>query len=843
MKSVERLTDNFKPEHYDLRLELDGTEKQLKGTVTIQGNKVTDDQPIKLHAKELTVTDASVDGQVATTSTGEQDELTIATDNATAGEHTVSVTFNGPITDHMHGAYPCYYEHDGTKKELLATQFESHHAREVFPSVDEPEAKATFAIQLTTDIGEDAQTVLGNMPIAHQETVDGRLVTTFEQTPRMSTYLAAFVVGALQKKTTHTKNGTEVSLYATHAQPAASLDFGLEVAKRSIEHYDEYFGTAYPLPKSDHVALPDFSSGAMENWGLVTYRESALLVDPENTSISSKRYVATVIAHELAHQWFGNLVTMKWWNDLWLNESFATLMEYLTVDELYPEWKIWLDFSTNESIMALRRDSIDGVQPVQVDVNHPDEIGALFDGAIVYAKGARLLRMIQQHIGEDAFRAGLKRYFADHAYGNTVGNDLWQALEDASGEQVTDIMNTWISQSGYPVVNVTRDGENITLTQEQFFIGPHEPSDKVWPIPLNANDPNAPKVMNEREVSWVSEGPLRLNRTDSAHFITNYDDLSRQELIAQVASGALDPIGRVQLLHEATLLARGGILSTDQLIPLIQAYEHETLEPVWDIISLSMGELRKFVEHDKEAETKLRKLSARMAREQYNRLGWEPKDGEAEDDAKLRGTIISMMLYGEDPDALAKAKELYETTPLEELNPELRSLIISSVARYGDGRVVDDLVAAYIGTQSPDLRQSICVGVTSTRVPEKIAQLLDNLKDSKIVRPQDVFRWYAYLVSGRDSRTQTWQWVRDNWDWVETTFGGDKSYDYFPRYAGNGLATREQLEQYKAFFGPKKDIVALTRTITMGISEIEGRVALIERDKDAVVAALLALED
>jgi len=827
------------PEHYDLHLSLDEANHTFEGKVTIKGTATSDSQPIKLHTKDLTVTEATIDGQPAGFTHGDLDELTLGND-VTAGEHTATVTFHGAITDHMHGLYPCYYEHAGVKKELFATQFESHHAREVFPCIDEPAAKATFALTLTTAPG---QTVLSNMPVKEQTDNDDRLVTSFETTPRMSTYLLALVVGELQSKAAKTASGVDVTVWATPAQPAASLDFASDIAVRAIEFYNDYFSTPYPLPKSDLVALPDFSSGAMENWGLITFREIALLADPKTTSISSRRYIATVVAHELAHMWFGNLVTMAWWNDLWLNESFATVMEYICVDALHPEWNMWLEFATQETIVSLRRDSLEGVQSVQVEVNYPDEISTLFDHAIVYAKGARLMHMIQYYIGEDAFRAGLKQYFADHAYGNTVGNDLWDALGRASGQPVKTIMNTWISQSGFPVVTVTRDDEHVTLSQEQFFVGPHQPSDKQWPIPLDSDDQGAPKLLDNPAITYPSKSPIRLNRTDSAHFITHYDDLSREHLITQVKDGSLDPIGRVQLLNEATLLARGGIMPSDQLLTLLEAYENEDLEYVWDIISLALGELRKFIEDSPEAEKKLRRLSARLARKQYERLGWEPKEGEAEDDAKLRATVIGLTLYGEVPEALEKAKSIYASTPLEDINPELRSLVISSVSRHGDGTVVDDLLAAYSKTQSPDLRQDICVGITSTRVPEKIAQLLDNMKDAKIVKPQDVFRWFAYLVSGRDSRPAAWQWIRDNWDWVEKTFGGDKSYDDYPRYSASALTTRKQLEEFREFFGPMQDILALSRAITVGTGEIEGRVALIERDKDAVVTALLALED
>ncbi len=839
MTTVTRLLKYFTPDNYSLDIAIDGPARTFDGRVLINGTVQDTSKQISLHAKDLAIESVTVDKQAANFKMSQHDELIITGTNVTPGKHSIEVTFKGTITDAMHGLYPCYYEHDGAKKELFATQFESHHAREVFPCIDEPAAKATFDLTLTTTAGQE---VLSNMPVISQNTQDGKLITAFETTPLMSTYLLAFVVGELHKKTTTTKSGVEVNVWATPAQPAKSLDFALDIASRTIDFYDDYFDTPYPLPKSDHVALPDFGSGAMENWGLITYRETTLLADPQLTSIDSRHYIATVIAHELAHMWFGNLVTMQWWNDLWLNESFATLMEYVAIDALHPEWNIWLDFVTNESIMALRRDAIDGVQSVQVDVNHPDEISTLFDGAIVYAKGARLLRMIQHYIGHDAFRAGLKAYFDRHAYKNTVGNDLWEALEQASGKQIKHIMNTWISQSGYPVVTLTRSGDQLSLTQQQFFVGPHEPSNKTWPIPLDSSGNGLPALFDTHSISLTSTEPVQLNRSDSAHFITQYDELSQQALMQRVADGSLDSIGRVQLLDETTLLARGGIISSDQLLPLIQAYSHETEEPVWNIISLALAELRKFVEDNDIAEQKLRQFSADIAHVQYERLGWQPKPNEPEEDTRLRSTIISLSLYGEVPDAIATAQRLYDSTPIDQLDPELRSLILSSVTRHGNGSIVDDLVKAYQSTQSGDLRQDICIGVTSTRIAEKTAVLLDAIKDPTVVRQQDVARWFIYLIRNRDSRTAAWQWLRDNWDWIEKTFAGDKSYDDYPRYSASALTTRRQLDEYLAFFESKQSIPALARVIMMGVSEIEGRVKLIEHDKDAVCKALLGLK-
>lgn len=837
MDSVERLTEYFVPEHYNLALALDEQNHKFSGRVEITG-KSTGQDFIKLHAKDLQILSAEIDNEKAVYSIGNTDTHEFSVNSLPAGRHTLAIEFSGDITDQMHGLYPCYYEVDGVKKELFATQFESHHAREMFPCVDEPAAKATFELELNT---AKYDAVLSNMPISTQKTSGERLITSFDTTPRMSTYLLAFVVGDLHKKSAKTKGGVEVNVWATAVQPTSHLDFPLDIAVRAIDFYDDYFDTPYPLPKSDHVALPDFSSGAMENWGLITYREMALLADPKTTSISSYRYVATVITHELAHQWFGNLVTMEWWNDLWLNESFATLMEYISVDALQPDWKIWLDFDTNESIIALQRDSYDGVQAVQVDVHNPDEISTLFDGAIVYAKGARLLRMIQTHVGKDAFRAALKEYFKKHAYGNTVGDDLWQELGTASGEPVADIMNTWISQSGFPVVSITSNENKTTLEQKQFFVGPHAESTKTWPIPLGSDSHNLPRIMTDTSLAVDGNQPLRLNTTNSAHFITNYDDKSLAALLAQVADGSLDTYGRIQLLNEGVLLANGGVISNAKLLDYLQAYGSETLEPVWDMISLALGNLRKFVDDDLEAEKALRSLSAQIASKHYQRLGWEKQPGESDDDTKLRNTVIGLTLYGEVTEALATAREIYDSTPLEQIDAELRPIIISSVVRYGDESIVDALIDTYRNTNSPELKQDINIGVTSTRIPTKISELLDYLKDSNTIRPQDVFRWFVYLVRGRESRDLAWQWTRDNWQWIEKTFGGDKNYEDFPRYVANGLKTTDHLREYREFFEPLKAEPALTRAITVGITEIEGRVELVQRDGTTVTAALKAL--
>ena len=835
MTKVPRLLDTFTPNHYNLTLDLTrAEEKEFSGTVIISGDSTS--ESISLHSKGLTIQSATIDNQPADVSFGEFDELKLSQPELKSGNHTIHINFSGTITDAMHGLYPCYFTHNGVKKQLFATQFESHHAREVFPCVDEPAAKAEYDLTLITRPGI---TVLGNMPVKSEgENGDSR-TTTFEKTPRMSSYLLAFVIGELHKKTARTKSGVEVNVWATPAQNETTLDFALDIATRSIDFYDEYFGVKYPLPKSDHVALPDFSSGAMENWGLITYRESCLLADPELTPESSRRFIATVIAHELSHQWFGNLVTMQWWNDLWLNESFANMMEYVAIDALQPDWHMWEDFATNEVTAALRRDSLDGVQSVQADVNHPDEISTLFDPAIVYAKGGRLLVMVRKLIGEEAFRAGLKSYFEKFAYKNTVGNDLWQELESASGQPIVNLMNAWISQPGLPVVSVSNSHDAAILSQERFFIGEHQPSDALWPIPLFANQPLDVKVLNQKETTVSIEKPLQLNCGLSAHFVTKYDESTREYLLKNITE--LPTLDKICILQDATILARAGFENSASLLPLALSLKTETNEKVFGMATGALTELRKFVDDNDVSRDSLKKISGEFARATFEELGWDEKDGESDDDRERRTTALSLMMYSEDKEVLNEAKTRFDNNKLEDLPTEIRALIISTNVRHFETpEMIENLFAAYKNTPSNDLQNDIAIGLTSTKNPKTAEKILANIKDSNIIRPQDASRWFVYLIRTRESRQIAWNWLKENWAWVEDTFGEDKSYDDFIRYAATALLTSNELDDFRQFFEPMENIPALTRTIKLGITEISARVELIERDKADVLSTLQA---
>lgn len=852
---MKRLFEGFQPHNYRLELHPNPETKNITGEVVITGQKTgRPSQRITLHQHGLKVTAATLtrnDKKGSETIPVSRishhaslDELRIHSSQLIyPGQYVITLTYTAKLQDTMHGIYASTYEVDGKQQKLISTQFESHHAREAFPCIDEPEAKATFDLTLTSPIGE---AVIGNTPIKQQNVSGDKLVTTFETSPKMSTYLLAFVFGDLQYKETKTDSGVDVRVWATKAHPAEALDFSLEVAKRGIEFFDDYYGVPYPLAKCDHVAIPDFSSGAMENWGLITYRERCLLVDPETTSQATRELVAGVILHELSHQWFGNLVTMKWWNDLWLNESFANVMEHLAPNALFPEWKYWNTFIAGDGLAALRRDSIAGVQSIKTEVHHPDEISTLFDPSIVYAKGGRLIKMLIDYIGEEAFRKGLKAYFIKHAYGNTTGDDLWEALGQASGKDVAGFMNPWLERSGFPVVKVTQQDTQVSLRQTHFLLDTTKADvDRLWPVPLLSTNKDMPELFSAPEAvcQTGSNEYIRINEGAIGHYVVQYTNPEHLEHIAQLAHDkVLGEPERLMLLNDSSMLARAGYDSFDATLKLLEYYREESSEPVWDIIALINADARRFVDVDESLEEPMKALVRGLIDKEYQRLGWEIKDGEPSHDTKLRATIIGLGVYAKHEAILARALELFEAYKQDPqaVHSELRSIVFGAAVRNDVEGAFDYLLQLDATTPNVDLKQEILASVTTVKDAKRAALLLERIKDTTQVRLQDVDHWLVCLLRNRYIRAQAWQWLRDNWGWLEKTFAADKSYDYLPRYAASAFSTQQLLEEYTAFFGPKVDQPALARNITMGIEEITNRVAWLERDLPAVRAYFAA---
>jgi aminopeptidase N len=842
MKSVRQLTSLFSPTNYTLHLDLTKRiERTFSGMVTITGRLYSDSNEIVLHSKDLTIISTTIDGRSATSAQGVDDELTIHSDDQlSSGDHVIELRFSGAITDPMHGLYPCYFTHDGKDKELLATQLESCYAREIFPVIDEPAGKATFNVTLAT---EPDITVIGNTPVAHFDTKDGVMTTRFEQTPRMSPYLLAFVAGELEYTETTNKNGVLIRSYSVPGKREQTR-FSLEYAAKTLEYYNDYFGLPYPLPKFDQVALPDFSSAAMENWGLVTFREAYMLVDEANTPADMKETIASCITHELAHQWFGNLVTMQWWDDLWLNESFAKWMENYSIATLDPQWQVWEQFGATEQQYAFSRDALANVQSVREPVHHPDELNSLFDPAIVYAKGACLIRMLQNYLGEEQFRNGLRVYMKRHQYGNATADDLWSALGEVSNKDVKGFMSQWLTQPGHPVVTAHLDQNTLALTQRRFFANPLQATDDttVWPLPLLSDSLDADLLDTQAATYKTSRTPVILNKDFTGFYHTQYDSSMLADIAELIPNQYLSVVDRQGLLIDGIALTRAGLQHTDDLLKLLAHYHNEPAYPVWQAIGSVTGVLRTLINEDQKIKPYMQRYCARLAQAQYQRLGWERKPNEPYFDELMRPSAIGYMAYAEVPEAVDRALALFAKAkqPEDIKMPELRGIVYSVAVREGGKPAFDKLLDWYKTTQSADERITLVAGMSSLRDPA-LANEAIKLWTTRTIKPQDIAYWFIYFMRCRYARPAAWQWMVENWDWITEQFKNSHDYADFPKYSAGAMSTRDELEQYKTFFEPKLNEQDIAMVVRQGMEEIEVRVLWRERDLDAIAKTLKAM--
>ena len=841
--AVKRVYETFHPEHYNLFIDVNRKNKKISGTSTVTGD--AQEKTVLISQKFMKVSSVKADGQDVPFTVSDEDEA-IKIELGKTGKTTIAIAYTAPLTDTMMGIYPSYYELNGEKKQIIGTQFETTFARQAFPCVDEPEAKATFSLALKWD-EQPGEIALANMP--EEKVEDG--VHYFKETVRMSSYLVAFAFGDLQSKITETKDGVKIGVFATKAHKAKELDFALEIAKEAIEFYEDFYQTKYPLPNSWQLALPDFSAGAMENWGLVTYREAYLLLDPDNTSLEMKKLVATVITHELAHQWFGDLVTMKWWDNLWLNESFANMMEYLSVDALKPEWHIWEMFQTGEAPAALGRDATDGVQPIQMKINDPADIDSAFDAAIVYAKGSRMLVMVRALLGDDALRKGLKYYFDHHKYGNATGDDLWDALSTATDLDIGKIMQSWLEQPGYPVVTAkVAENGHLVLSQKQFFIGEGKDVDRTWQIPLNANF-DAPKIMSEKELDLgdyktlreKAGHPLRVNVGNNSHFIVKYDDTLMKDIMSDLDD--LDPIAKLQLLQDLRLLAEGKQISYAEIVPLLTKFADSKSGLVINALYTTAAKLRQFVDPDSDEEKNLKKLYDKLSKEQVARLGWMPKKGESDDDIQIRPYELSASIYAGNSDSIKAAHKLFEENEdnLEALNADVRPyVLINEVKNFGSHNLMAKLIKEYQRTADASYKADLRNAATNTTDPAEINKLIEYFEDADVIKPQDLRGWFAGVLSNHKGEQAAWDWIRKDWDWLDKTVGGDMEFATFVQVISRVFRTPARLKEFKEFFEPKLNVQLLKREIQMDTKVIETRVDLIRAEgkavNDAVAKAL-----
>ncbi|MBQ7802779.1 M1 family metallopeptidase [Candidatus Saccharibacteria bacterium] len=846
---MERLLDFFIPKSYKLSLSIDKHAKFLSGNVKIEG-KTKSSGLVKLHSVGQTIDFVKINDEKVDFSL----ENCVLTAVAPAlSVVSVEVGFHGPLNENMQGAYLSTYSLDGKEERIVSTQFESHYARECFPCVDEPAAKATFDLVIAVPDKDDI--VLSNMEVsasnrflpaqhgAHDRMLnasgpEGRLEDGteprrvlepdtrndgmaglasrddlrakaswyswhFKQTPRMSTYLLAFAIGKFNCLEKKTKSGILVRTFAPLDKDKSLLKFPNDVAVKALDFYENLFKTPYPLKKLDQVAIPDFEAGAMENWGLVTYRESQLLCS-ESSSLASKKSVALTVTHELSHQWFGNLVTMKWWNDLWLNESFATIMEYYCTDFCFSKYKVWNDFFTSDCLAALYRDAISGVQAVREDVSDPAEIATLFDPCIVYAKGAHLMLMLIREMGEENFFTGLKAYFEKNKYKNTDANDLWASLEPfAKGFSVRDFMTAWLTEPGYPVV---------TDEAQQRFLLDGSTDDKKYPIPEVRNDMSGHYLIN-------------LSGPEFDEALENFKNLSTEE--------------RLRLLIDRMLLAETPIVSSASLLPLIAKFKDETSAPVWEIIDGIISKLTLFIDYDSPEEEKYKAYLYSLVEKPLKKLGLEPKPGESLNDNELRQTLLSVAVYSKNPELLENLASPY-SSDLRSLDADLRPFILTAKMWLEEKTFFPEVLAAYKTETDPDVKSDLRSALGKPRLKENLDLAFSFLKDSDLIKPQDHLSFLLRLRRWKFSRDRALDWLFENWDYIYK-INGEKSIEDYPRYFASTIDKREESDRFFEFFTPMSDNPVLARTLKVAKNDIDSTLKLIEADKAAVLRAIRKL--
>ena len=797
---MERLIKYFVPEKYLLNIGIDKKLKKIGGTVVVNGE--AKDEIVKFDAVGMKISRVLVNGREMKFKT---DGKIIEIFDLRPGEVEVTIDYEGTLNENMEGAYLSTYEYKGKTETIVTTQFESHYAREAFPCIDEPEAKAIFVLSITTD---ESDVVLSNMPAAKQTSAADLKTTYFQPTPRMSTYLLAWVIGKFHGKTIKNTHGVEVTTYCALNQDVDSVDFANEVAARALEFYDDNYGVPYPLKKLDQVALPDFEAGAMENWGLVTYRESMLLAG-KNATLGTKKSVALTVTHELAHQWFGDLVTMKWWDDLWLNESFASVMEYYATDYIYPEFKIFEDFFVGDALAALRRDAYSGVQSVHQDVHNPEEIATLFDPAIVYAKGARLMLMVIRMMGWEDFRRGIKDYFKKHKYANTIGDDLWDALNKYADFDVKKMMHAFIDRPGYPVIE-SKGGSFEKFAQKRFLIdGEMEKTD--WPIPEISEDMSGHYILNLSEKEFEE----RLSR---------FDELSLEE--------------KLRLLIDRSLIVKTDLASAASLLPLLLKFKNEESAAVWSVVTLLANTLKPFFEYGSDEQKKYAKFVQKLVEPKLREIGLTTREGDSENTIRLREILLGLDYYAEDEVNLKKLAEMYDED-YSKMDPEIRSAIMDAKV-YVEPEIMDKFVADYKTTADPEIKYELLFALALSHDTERLRKLMKLLNDLETVKPQDQFYLFIYLYRNPRVKKDVFEWLTKNWAFVRE-MAGDKTLENYPRYVATSVRTREEFDEYRKFFEPKKNDPAVARAVEIGMNEIRSQLALIEKDKKTVYEKLNSL--
>jgi puromycin-sensitive aminopeptidase len=847
-----RLPRSVVPSHYDLVLEPDLDAATFAGTVEVDVEMVEPVDEIVLNALDIEITTARLVGPNGTTLSGSVDYDTdteramISLDEAAApGPWRLEMAFTGELNDKLVGFYKSTFtDDDGAKRTIAVTQMESTHARRAFPCWDEPDFKATFAVTLV--VAEGLTALSNAAQISDEATGDGRRRVRFATTMTMSTYLVAFIVGPLEvTEPKMTKGG--VPIRVAHPPGKGHLTpYALDAAVFCLDFFAEWFDIAYPGDKLDLVAVPDFAFGAMENLGCVTFREVLLLIDPDTATQPELERLVDVVAHELAHMWFGDLVTMGWWEGIWLNEAFATFMEMLATDAYRPQWQRWVSFGLSRTA-AFDVDALANTRPIEFPVISPEDAEGMFD-LLTYEKGAAVLRMLEQYLGAEVFQAGIRRYLRTHEYGNTVTTDLWDAIEAASGEPVRRIMDTWIYQGGFPIVGVSTEagGRRVRLTQQPFrSLDPSgsEPARGEWAVPVTlrvgrGESSSIERVLLDADTATLDlESPadwVLVNADSSGFYRAHYSPDARAALIE--ARSSLSSLERYSLVDDAWAAVLAGELDAPTFLDLCrQLATDETDLSVWQRIAGGLASLDRIVPDA--ARQAWEHTIRSIVTPSLERLGWDAGEGEDERRRQLRGTLVrTLASLGRDGDAIGRARALHDRSLAGEpgLEPALVAASVEVVAATGTSQDFDTFVERQEKAATPQERQRYLHALADFPGQSEFQRVLD-MSLTEAVRTQDAAFVLRRAMHNRDHGPAAWAYVRDHWDAVNERL---PSMTIVRMAEGvRALSTPELARDVEAFFA-EHPLPQATKTLAQHLESMRVNVGLREREADRIADAV-----
>jgi puromycin-sensitive aminopeptidase len=836
LQSPYRLPRTVLPSKYAVSLSPDLDKASFTGSVTISADATQVANEIVLNAIELDIHAVEVNGSPVPFSLNEELERLIIDAAVSPGPITLHISFTGTLNDKLRGFYrSTFTDENDAIRTIATTQMQSTDCRRAFPCFDEPDFKATFAIDITCDA--DLLAVSNGREIRRETQPNGQVRIWFSETMLMSTYLVAFVVGPLEA--TEPVMVGSLPLRVIHVPGKSHLtEFGLRVGAFCIEWFENYYGIPYPSDKCDLLALPDFAAGAMENLGCITFREVLLLVDPATSTQIEQELVAAVVAHELAHMWFGDLVTMRWWNGIWLNEAFATFMEVAATDAFAPQWTMWTSFGLDRSA-AFEVDSLHSTRTVEFPVESPADADGMFD-VLTYQKGGALLRMLEQYLGPDRFRAGVNHYLKKHSYGNTETGDLWDAIEHVvstdGGENVPvrALMDSWIWQAGYPLVSARVDGAALVLSQRQFTFD-NTPNATLWVIPVHV------RVGNEATKVLLNTDELRLPLANSSATVVvnaggpgfyrveySTDLLSR---ITGTTLATLTTLERYNLVDDAWNAVVAGALTTENFIEFARGFENENDLAVWQVLTKALAGLGRLIPRDNMAP--FNTFVSSLVTPAYTRLGESPAPNEDDLVSKLRGLLLSTLaIHGNSVAAQQRCRNILMNHA--ESDPELVAASTTVVAATGNNNDYEWFVDKFTNAPTPQEKVRMLYALAEFDDVELMKRTC-RLAFSGDVKSQDAPFLLARCIANKNHGDIAWAAVQENWTYANDTFPGNTIVRMVSTITT--LNTEALETQVNAFFS-EHPIPQATKTLEQALERQKVNVALRSREGATILTAL-----